>query len=177
MPARGRDRPRVCFPGLLWHRSCLPLVSGSLLFRVGDDKHAGIDRYRIVLGLRASLDGCPARPSGRSEVRIAMQFREILKMALASLGANKLRAALTMAGITIGVFSIISVMTAIGALQASIENGISFLGSNIFQFAKYPVNIDAGGNVKKKYQNRRNINYQQALRYAQLMQGEAQEIC
>jgi putative ABC transport system permease protein len=106
-----------------------------------------------------------------------MQFRETMKMALASLGANKLRAALTMAGITIGVFSIISVMTAIGALQSSIESGISFLGSNVFQFAKYPVNIDAGGNVKKKYQNRRNVTYKQALRYAELMRGEAQEVC
>ncbi len=106
-----------------------------------------------------------------------MQFKEILRMAWASLGANKLRAALTMAGITIGVFSIICVMTAIGALQNSIESGISFLGSNIFQFAKYPVNIDAGGNVQKKYQNRRNFSYQQALRYAELMQGEAQEVC
>ena len=107
-----------------------------------------------------------------------MQFKEILKMALSSLGANKLRAALTMVGITIGVFSIILVMTAIGALQNSIESGISFLGSNIFQFAKYPVNIDAGGgNVKKKYQNRRNITYQQATRYYELMQGNASEIC
>jgi putative ABC transport system permease protein len=107
-----------------------------------------------------------------------MLFREIIAMAISSLGANKLRAALTMTGITIGVFSIISVMTAIGALQYSIENGISFLGSNIFQFAKYPVNIDAGGgNVQKKYQNRRNITYRQALRYYELMQGNAREIC
>ena len=98
-------------------------------------------------------------------------------MALSSLGVNKLRSGLTMFGITIGVFSVISVMTAIGALQNSIENGISFLGSNIFQFAKYPVNIDAGGNVKKKYQNRRNITYKQAVRYYELMQGEASEIC
>ena len=106
-----------------------------------------------------------------------MLFREIVSMALGSLGANKLRAALTMIGITIGVFSVISVMTAIGALQNSIETGISFLGSNIFQFAKYPVNIDAGGETKKKYQNRRNITYRQALRYYELMQGNAQEIC
>jgi putative ABC transport system permease protein len=107
-----------------------------------------------------------------------MLFREIIAMAISSLGANKLRAALTMTGITIGVFSIISVMTAIGALQYSIENGISFLGSNIFQFAKFPVNIDAGGgNVQKKYQNRRNITYRQALRYYELMQGDAREIC
>src|SRR5712675_73095 len=107
-----------------------------------------------------------------------MQFKDIIAMALSSLGANKLRAALTMIGITIGVFSIILVMTAIGALQNSIESGISFLGSNIFQFAKYPVNIDAGGaNVKKKYQNRRNISYQEAQRYYELMQGNASEIC
>src|SRR5437773_4168374 len=98
-------------------------------------------------------------------------------MALSSLGANKLRAALTMIGITIGVFSIVSVMTAIGALQSSIESGLSFLGSNIFQFAKYPVTIDAGGEIKKKYQNRRDISYRQALHYYELMQGNAREIC
>src|SRR6266542_1630242 len=106
-----------------------------------------------------------------------MLFREIVAMALSSLGANKLRATLTMIGITIGVFSIISVMTAIGALQNSIENGLSFLGSNIFQFAKYPVNIDAGGEIKKKYQNRRDISYRQALHYYELMQGNGREIC
>ena len=41
-----------------------------------------------------------------------MRFREIIAMALTYLGANKLRSALTMTGITIGVFSVISVMTA-----------------------------------------------------------------
>src|SRR5436190_12126594 len=104
-------------------------------------------------------------------------FSEIIKMALASLGVNKLRSGLTMIGITIGVFSVISVMTAIGALQNSIESGISFLGSNIFQFAKYPANVSAGGDVKKKYQNRRNITYRQALHYYELMEGIANEVC
>jgi putative ABC transport system permease protein len=106
-----------------------------------------------------------------------MLFSETIKMALSSLGANKLRAALTMIGITIGVFSVISVMTAIGALQNSIETGISFLGSNIFQFAKFPANVNASGNVQKKYQNRRNITYRQALRYHDLMEADAREIC
>ena len=106
-----------------------------------------------------------------------MPFSEIITMALGSLGVNKLRSGLTMFGITIGVFSVISVMTAIGALQYSIENGISFLGSNIFQFAKYPANVAAGGNVKKKYQNRRNITYLQAVQYQKLMEGNAREIC
>jgi putative ABC transport system permease protein len=106
-----------------------------------------------------------------------MRFREVMAMALSSLGANKLRAALTMTGITIGVFSVISVMTAIGALQSSIESGISFLGSNIFQFAKYPPNGNASGNVQRKYQNRRNITYRQALRYRELMLDNAAQIC
>jgi putative ABC transport system permease protein len=106
-----------------------------------------------------------------------MLFGEIIKMAISSLGANKLRSGLTMIGITIGVFSVISVMTAIGALQNSIESGISFLGSNIFQFAKYPANVNATGNVQKKYQNRRNVTYRQAMRYYGLMEGRAREIC
>src|ERR1043165_2769061 len=106
-----------------------------------------------------------------------MLFSEIIKMALASLGANKLRAALTMVGITIGVFSVISVMTAIGALSSSIESGISFLGSNIFQFAKYPVSGGQGGRNANKYENRRNITYAQAIRYQQLMEGIARDVC
>src|SRR6184192_4515529 len=106
-----------------------------------------------------------------------MQFSETITMALGSLGVYKLRSGLTMFGITIGVFSIISVMTAIGALQYSIENGLSFLGSNIFQFAKYPANVNIGGEIKKKYQNRRNVTYREALHYAKLMEGNAREIC
>src|SRR3954452_25634150 len=106
-----------------------------------------------------------------------MPFKETMAMALASLGANKLRSALTMTGITIGVFSVISVMTAIGALQSSIESGISFLGSNIFQFAKYPANVHVGGESKKKDQNRRNVTDREALHYAKLMQSNAREIC
>ncbi|HXA09186.1 MAG TPA: ABC transporter permease [Chthoniobacterales bacterium] len=106
-----------------------------------------------------------------------MNFREILTMALSSVGANKLRSALTMLGITIGVFSVISVMTAIGAMQASIETGLTLFGSNIFQFAKYPINVRAGGSGQKKYDDRRNIIYREAQRYADLMEGNAQEVC
>ncbi|MDQ6808850.1 MAG: ABC transporter permease [Verrucomicrobiota bacterium] len=106
-----------------------------------------------------------------------MKFREIISMALSSLGANKLRSGLTMIGITIGVFSVISVMTAIGALQSSIEGGLSFLGSNSFQFAKYPFSVSAGGHAQRKFENRRNITHRQAQKYAELMDGVAREVC
>ena len=98
-----------------------------------------------------------------------MPFIEVLRLAFAALGANKLRSGLTMLGITIGVFSVISVMTATGALQSSVETGLSFLGSNFFQFAKYPVIGGGGPQAAAKYGNRRNITYEEAMVYKRLM--------
>ena len=86
-----------------------------------------------------------------------MPFLEILRLAFAAVSANKLRSGLTMLGITIGVFSVISVMTATGALQTSVETGISFLGSNFFQFGKYPALGGGGPQAASKYANRQNI--------------------
>jgi putative ABC transport system permease protein len=104
-------------------------------------------------------------------------MNEVLKMAFSSLGVNKLRSFLTMSGITIGVFSVIGVMTAVSALRGGIETGLSFLGSNIFQFGKYPVGITVDGNDRHKYESRRNITYAQAKRYTELMRGSADVVC
>ena len=106
-----------------------------------------------------------------------MLFREIIRMAIGSLGVHKLRSFLTMAGITIGVFSVIGVMTAVSALRGSIETGLSFLGSNIFQFGKYPIGITVNGNDRDKYDKRRNFTLAQARRYEDLMQGWADVVC
>jgi putative ABC transport system permease protein len=59
-------------------------------------------------------------------------------MSLASIRSNKLRSALTLLGIVVGVFSIIAVMTAVRVLQNSIESGLSNLGSNTFEVQKQP---------------------------------------
>jgi len=101
---------------------------------------------------------------------------EIVRMALGSLGANKLRSGLTMFGITIGVFSVIGVMTAVTVLRTSIETGLSFLGSNMFQFAKYPLN-GGGPEGRRKYDLRRDITLDQAMRYQRLMEGAASVVC
>ena len=105
-----------------------------------------------------------------------MRFSEILRMALGSLGVNKLRSVLTMLGITIGVFSVIGVMTAVTALRSSIESGLSFLGTNMFQIAKFPVMGGPDGG-RQRYQLRRNITLSQAMRYKQLMEGVSTTIC
>jgi putative ABC transport system permease protein len=90
---------------------------------------------------------------------------------------NKLRSFLTMSGITIGVFSVIGVMTAVSALRGSIETGLSFLGSNIFQFSKWPTGISSTETTWHKYASRKNITLEQARRYKQLMAGSADVIC
>jgi len=106
-----------------------------------------------------------------------MSIAEILRMALGSLGVNKLRSFLTMSGITIGVFSVIGVMTAVTALRNSIETGLSFLGTNMFQFAKYPVTGGGDGASRRRYQLRRDITLAQAMRYQQLMAGTTEVVC
>ncbi|MGA8659925.1 MAG: ABC transporter permease [Chthoniobacterales bacterium] len=104
-----------------------------------------------------------------------MLILEIIKMAWKSLGANKLRSTLTASGITIGIFSIISVMTTISALQSSIETGLSFLGSNVFQFSKYPNGFETFGD--DRYRNRRNIDYPTYLNFARLVGDEVELTC
>ena len=108
-----------------------------------------------------------------------MRFTEILRMAVGSLGVNKLRSFLTMFGITIGVFTVLAVMTAVTALRSSIETGISFLGSNIFQFAKFPLSGGGGdeGPRRRRYELRRDITLAQAIRYQQLMAESANVVC
>jgi putative ABC transport system permease protein len=104
-----------------------------------------------------------------------MFVTEIFAMALGSLKTNRLRSILTMLGVAIGVFSVIGVMTALSVIQGSIESGLSFLGSNIFQFAKYPtVNTR---DPEEKFANRRNISLTEANEFKRLMDGEAQAVC
>src|SRR5205823_13511023 len=100
---------------------------------------------------------------------------ETARIALTALRTNKLRSALTMLGVAIGVFSVIGVMTALSVIATSIGSGLSFLGSNLFQFAKYPVINNQ--NPELKYANRRNITLAQAIEYKRLMDGQAGAIC
>jgi len=90
-----------------------------------------------------------------------VSLTELIKISLNTLKANKLRAFLTLTGIIIGVFSIIAIMTLLGALQAGIEGSLSGLGSNTFQIQKYPALRVDGDN---KYRNRHDITYEQGLR-------------
>jgi putative ABC transport system permease protein len=92
------------------------------------------------------------------------EVKESLTMAIVSIKTNKLRSILTLLGIAVGVFSIIGVMTAMGVLISSIENGMTFLGANTFQVQKTSPMMTGDIKERLKMMNRKKITYEQALR-------------
>lgn len=100
-----------------------------------------------------------------------MLFTEILRLAFSSLAANKLRSALTILGIAVGVFSVIGVMTLINGMRSSIENGLNVLGANSFQVSKWPAFFSPS--TWERYRNRRDVTYSQGRRFKDLMGDSA----
>jgi len=63
---------------------------------------------------------------------------ESLLFALNALSVNKTRTSLSLLGITIGIFSIISVFTIFDSLENSIKSEINSLGNNVIFIQKWP---------------------------------------
>lgn len=63
---------------------------------------------------------------------------ESFTFAFNSLRGNKLRTFLSLLGITIGIFAIISVFTVIDSLEGYIRNSLNSLGSNMVYIQKWP---------------------------------------
>ncbi|MBI5473201.1 MAG: ABC transporter permease [Ignavibacteriae bacterium] len=83
-------------------------------------------------------------------------------MALGAIRANKLRSALTLLGIVVGVFSIIAVMTAMGVLRTSIEDGLAGLGANTFRIQKSDVAFNSTPQQRRMWRKRKNITLEEA---------------
>jgi putative ABC transport system permease protein len=86
------------------------------------------------------------------------EFKENVVMALSAVAAHKLRSALTLLGVLVGVFSIIVVMTAVRVLQNNVESELSQLGANTFQIRKYP-GAFFGVTDFEKFWRRKNITF------------------
>ncbi len=86
-------------------------------------------------------------------------LKESFWMAIDSINKNKLRSGLTLLGISIGVFSVIGVMTAIRTLESSVASGLNVFATNTFIIQKYPeINF---GDKRGKFRNRKNITVEQ----------------
>ena len=79
-------------------------------------------------------------------------LRESYIFALHELMVNKTRTILTLLGIAIGIFSIISVLTVFDSLERSMRKGIDSLGSNVLFIQKYPWVMDGEFKWWKYYQ-------------------------
>ncbi len=85
-------------------------------------------------------------------------FFEGLKQAIHQLWSNKLRSVLSLLGIAIGIFCIISVLSAVNSLEADIRKSFNRLGEDVLYIDKLPWDEDPGQNFWK-YMKRPSPSY------------------
>lgn len=96
---------------------------------------------------------------------------ETIVLAFQALKSNKLRSTLTMLGIAIGIFTVISVMTAVSGVKTRIEDGLNVLGANSYQISKFPlINFS---DPRQRFGNRPDIRLRDATRFKELMAEDA----
>jgi putative ABC transport system permease protein len=95
---------------------------------------------------------------------LAAELRESFRMAVAAVAAHKLRSALTLLGVLVGVFSIIVVMTALRVMQSFVESELSQLGDQTFMVRKFPMILFNRPEGLEKIRRRKNITLQEGLR-------------
>jgi putative ABC transport system permease protein len=100
-------------------------------------------------------------------------LRESLIFAYTSVMGNKLRTLLSLLGITIGIFAIISVFTILDSLERNIRDSISVLGDNVVYVQKWPWTF--GPDYPWWVYMRRPVpdlrDYNEILRRAQMAEG------
>src|SRR5438132_7395786 len=105
----------------------------------------------------------PRATRAKGLVVFPAELWESFFMAMQALAAHKLRSALTLLGMMVGVFSIIVVMTAMRVLQSNIESGMSELGANTFTVEKWPAISFEGPKGWEKYRRRKNLTLQTVM--------------
>jgi len=100
-----------------------------------------------------------------SPTLLLSEIAESFRMGMGAIAAHKLRSALTLLGVLIGVFSIIVVMTAMQVLRSTVESQLSSMGSQTFMIRKVPIVLfeDPQGGFEK-FRRRKNITFAQVKR-------------
>ncbi len=89
------------------------------------------------------------------------ELRESIFLALATFKAHKMRSFLTVLGVLIGVFTIITVVSVITGLNNSMARQIESLGSNVVYVSKFKPGIQFG-NRPMSERNRKDITFDDA---------------
>ncbi len=89
-------------------------------------------------------------------------YKEIFQMALDSLRSNKLRSFLTVLGITIGVTTVIGMVSIIQGLNRTFLQELEAVGSDIIVVAKYEPGIGRIGLAEEELRRRKNLTFEDA---------------
>ncbi|HMI67102.1 MAG TPA: ABC transporter permease [Cyclobacteriaceae bacterium] len=65
-----------------------------------------------------------------------------------ALRSNLLRTILSLLGVTIGIFSVIAVLTLVDSLEKNIKDSLNFLGTNVIYIGKFPYVAEADGEYR-----------------------------
>lgn len=98
-----------------------------------------------------------------------MDIRENIKEGIKSIKANKLRTFLTAAIISIGITSLVGILTAIDGIQSSINSSFSSLGANTFDIEDR--RRSRGSSDGKKEKTYPKVTYHELLTFKQKYEG------
>lgn len=76
------------------------------------------------------------------------QIFESFRFAWRALKSNLLRTILSLLGVTVGIFAIITVLTLVDSLEKNIKDSLSFLGTGVIYIEKWPFLADNNGEYK-----------------------------
>lgn len=76
---------------------------------------------------------------------VKMSNRESVKLSLQSISSNKLRTFLTALIIAIGITALVGILTSIDAIERSLTDSFSAMGSNSFNIRNRGLNVQIGG--------------------------------
>jgi putative ABC transport system permease protein len=91
-------------------------------------------------------------------------FKENLKISIHSIRSNRLRTALTITIIAIGITALVGILTAIEAIKNSINSEFSRMGANTFTIQSRGMRVNIGDN-RYRSKNYSYISYNQARRF------------
>jgi putative ABC transport system permease protein len=83
-----------------------------------------------------------------------LAIRDNLRLSIDSIRAHKLRAALTVLGLTMGVATLITVMTIVQGANIYVEQKIANLGTNVFRVARTPFAVTDFTVITKALKNK-----------------------
>src|SRR5438105_8708142 len=83
-----------------------------------------------------------------------VHVRDNLRLAASAIGAHKLRSILTILGLTMGVATLITVMTIVQGANLYVEQKIANLGTNVFRVGRLPFAVVDFAAVVKAQRNK-----------------------